>query len=307
MPKPEPDRGLEIGDRHQEAAVARAEHGELAGIGDGKPDRGGQAEPDRLKRMAEARGLGVRHAQIARHPAAEVAGVGRDHAVLRQNFVDRLAQRARVDELAARRVGMRIVMIVAGADALAHASLRRPACLPLSGARPAGLPPSPWRRQARRAAPRSGSRAAVGSMSICATTASSAISLPRLVVHCVKLTPKPTMRSLSADQLVRDRRGEAAADAERPRIVREQPVAAHRCRQQRADALGERDQRIFGARQHGAAPGQNERPFRARSIASASRRTVRRIRMKAGPASAAVRAGALLSVQPARSAHRAAC
>ena len=36
------------------------------------------------------------------------------------------------------------------------------------------------------------------SISTCATTAPGAISLPFLVVHCVKLAPNPRMKSLSA-------------------------------------------------------------------------------------------------------------
>ena len=66
------------------------------------------------------------------------------------------------------------------------------------------------------------------------------------------------------DQIVGDRRRKSAADADRPRVFRKQPVTAHRCRQQRADAIGERDQRRLGIRKHGAATGENERALRVR-------------------------------------------
>ena len=50
------------------------------------------------------------------------------------------------------------------------------------------------------------------------------------------------------DQFVGRRRGESAADADRPGMLRKQPVAAHRRREQRADAIGQRDQRLLRTR-----------------------------------------------------------
>ncbi|HJY47979.1 MAG TPA: hypothetical protein VJ349_04930, partial [Stellaceae bacterium] len=41
-------------------------------------------------------------------------------------------------------------------------------------------------------------------------------------------------------------------------------MTAHRCRQKRADAIGERDQRRLGIRKHGAATAENERALRVR-------------------------------------------
>ena len=66
------------------------------------------------------------------------------------------------------------------------------------------------------------------------------------------------------DQIIGDRRRKSAADADRPRVFRKQPVTAHRCRQQRADAIGERNQRRLGIRKHGAATAENERALRVR-------------------------------------------
>jgi hypothetical protein len=71
------------------------------------------------------------------------------------------------------------------------------------------------------------------------------------------------MKSLR-DQIIGDWRRKSAADADRPRVFRKQPVTTHRCRQQRADAIGERDQRRLGIRKHGAATAENERALRVR-------------------------------------------
>ena len=65
------------------------------------------------------------------------------------------------------------------------------------------------------------------------------------------------------DQLIGNRRREAAADADRPGISRKQSVAAHRRRQQRADAVGERDQILLGIGDHCAAAAEDERTLRA--------------------------------------------
>ena len=64
------------------------------------------------------------------------------------------------------------------------------------------------------------------------------------------------------NQLVGDGRGKAAADAERPGISGKQAMAAHRRRQQRADAIGQREQRRLGIRNDGAAAAENERALR---------------------------------------------
>jgi hypothetical protein len=60
------------------------------------------------------------------------------------------------------------------------------------------------------------------------------------------------------DQLVRRRRGKAAADADRPRVAGKQPMPADRGGQQRAGAFGQRDQCRFRPRKHCAATGENE-------------------------------------------------
>ncbi len=109
-------------------------------------------------------------------------------------------------------------------------------------ARPASPPPSPGRRRGRRAGRASGTRASTPryrparrrrrARSACRAWWSSASGWRRSAM----------MRSLSRDQLVRRRRGKAAADADRPGIAGEQAVAADRGGEQRAGALGQRDQ-----------------------------------------------------------------
>src|SRR6185312_5141778 len=51
--------GFQIGNRHQEAAVASAEHRELARVRDGKTDGRGEPKAYRLERMAQARSARV--------------------------------------------------------------------------------------------------------------------------------------------------------------------------------------------------------------------------------------------------------
>src|SRR5262249_22101558 len=116
-PQLQAQRRFEIRNRHHEAAIARAEHGELAGIGHCEADRRREAKANRLQRMAEARCARALYAQIARHPTAEMAGIGSDDAINRQDRVDRLAQRPRIDEPGARLVAMRALMIIAATDA----------------------------------------------------------------------------------------------------------------------------------------------------------------------------------------------
>ena len=233
--------------RHQEAAVAGAEHGQRAGIGDGQTDGRREAQPDGLEGVAEARGARIGHAQEARHPAAEMAGVRGNGALLRQDGVDGLAERARIDELGGRRVLIgRVVIVAVVACACACVSSRRPARGPtarLSSSASSASRGHPGIGLDGDAGPASGSRACAASTSICATTAPGAISLPRLVVQCVRLTPKPDDEIALGDQLVRRRRGKAAADADRPRVAGKQAMPADRGRQQRAGALGQRDQR----------------------------------------------------------------
>ena len=50
--------------------------------------------------MAQARGASIRHPQIARYPAAKMAGVRRHHAIRRQDRIDGFAQGAGIDEVA---------------------------------------------------------------------------------------------------------------------------------------------------------------------------------------------------------------
>ena len=67
------------------------------------------------------------------------------------------------------------------------------------------------------------------------------------------------------DQLVRRRRGEAAADADRPWIAGEQAVAAYRGGQQRARALRQRGESCFRVGHNGAAAGDRTRSPRGNS------------------------------------------
>src|SRR3981081_4179484 len=71
--------------------------------------------------MTKARSLRIGHAEVAKDPAAEMAGVGSNHAILWENIVHCLAERARIDELRARLIQVRSVMVVARTDALARA------------------------------------------------------------------------------------------------------------------------------------------------------------------------------------------
>src|SRR5260370_8183292 len=119
-PQLQAQRGLEIRNRHHEAAIAGAEHGELAGSGPREAEGGREAKTNRLERMAETRCARASYAQIARDPTAEMAGIGGDDAINRQDRVDRLAQRPRIDEPNARFVAVRTLMIIAAADARLH-------------------------------------------------------------------------------------------------------------------------------------------------------------------------------------------
>jgi hypothetical protein len=49
QPQSKTDRGFEIRDRHQKTTVPRAEHRQLARIGDGEADHRSEPEPDRLE------------------------------------------------------------------------------------------------------------------------------------------------------------------------------------------------------------------------------------------------------------------
>src|SRR5215467_594801 len=116
-PQLKAQRGFEVRNRHQEAAVAGTEHGKLAGIGHCEANGRSKAKANRLKRMAEARCARARHPQVTRDPATEMARIGGDDPILRQDRVDRLAQRPRINEPDARFVAMWTPMIVAGTDA----------------------------------------------------------------------------------------------------------------------------------------------------------------------------------------------
>src|SRR4249919_2005746 len=71
--------------------------------------------------MTEARRFWIGDAQIAGDPTAKMPGVGRDHAILGQDIVQRLAQRPRVNVLSTRLIGIRAVMVVSRPNALTRA------------------------------------------------------------------------------------------------------------------------------------------------------------------------------------------
>ena len=156
-------------------------------------------------------------------------------------------------------------MIVASANALAHrvaaaAAFRARHAAPVEFP-PATPPPSPSRRRE----PRAGSASGISAPQYrpARPRRRERLACPSWWFHCVKLAPNPGMKSLR-DQIIGDWRRKSAADADRPRVFRKQRVTTHRCRQQRADAIGERDQRRLGIRKHGAATAENERALRVR-------------------------------------------
>ena len=139
---------LELGQRHHRAAVAECRHAQPVGARDRRADRGAEAESDRLERVREHEAALVRHCQVHRRVAAEVAGVGDHRALGREQVVERDRERARVDVLGRARVCERLVAPAPRGDRLrvgGSAGIRR-------GERRghAGLPRRPLRRARRR-------------------------------------------------------------------------------------------------------------------------------------------------------------
>ena len=232
-----------------------------------RPMADARPRPTDWKEWLRQEALRVRHAQEARHPAAEMAGVRGDGALLRQDRIDRLAQRARIDEAGGRRVLIGRVVVVAVVDALARTVVAP------SRARADGAPVQLGQDRLRGhagigvdgdAGPASGSRACAASTSTCATTAPGAISLPRLVVQCVRLTPNPTMRSLSEIS------SSAAGEAKPPLMPTDQGLPANSpCPQiEVASSAPVRSANAISAAsapaEHRAATGENERALGAR-------------------------------------------
>src|SRR4030095_12776405 len=56
---------------------------------------------------------------MARPPAAKVSGIGSHHAIARQDFIDRLAQRSRIDEVGVGRILIGAVMVIASTNTFA--------------------------------------------------------------------------------------------------------------------------------------------------------------------------------------------
>ena len=79
--QPQPDGGLDLGERHERAAVADRRHGRAVRAGDRGSDRRSEAEPDRLKAVGEHPGAGIRDRQEHRRVAEEVSGVDRHRLV----------------------------------------------------------------------------------------------------------------------------------------------------------------------------------------------------------------------------------
>ena len=130
-------------------------------------------------------------------------------------------------------------------------------------------------------------------MSTCTTVASGSDERP--VAHRPHVQgASPADDQVGAtDQLGRERRGEPAGDAERPRVAVEQPVGDGARRQQRAAALGERLQRLPATSAPAAATDDEDRPIGGRQRRSEPGRTfgVRRCGGLVGRRGEAVGAG----------------
>src|SRR5262249_19710288 len=169
--------------------------------------------------MTEARRFRTRNAKIAWNPAAEMSGVRSDHAILRQNIIDSLAQRARVDEPCTRLVGMRKMMIVTGPDSFAGSIIAAPGC----SARCAKLGQKGFRCRLRIAKYGEMHRPLVAELRRFDINLSDSrfrrdqlafLSGPLREAHA-----KPQDEVAFGNKLVRGRRGKTAADAKRPWIV----------------------------------------------------------------------------------------
>ena len=242
--QPQAGERLELGQRHQRAAVAEAGDGQAVRPRDGGAHAAGQAEADRLERLREHEAGRIGDAQVHRREAHEVAGVDGDGAVVRQQRVEGDRERPRVDAAVAADVVVRLVAPRAGGD------LRGQRVVADAGALHARVEQRPRRRGGvadhggvDRRAP-----AASGSRSTWTTLAPGSISAPSRVVQRVSEAPNASTRSDSGDQPRGDRRGEAAGDPHRPRRAGEQPVAHRGGGEHGADGVAERLERLARAR-----------------------------------------------------------
>src|SRR5215510_123351 len=211
--------------------------------------------------MTETRRFWARDPEVAGNPSAEMSRIGSNHAILWQNIVHRLAQRARVDVAVVRFIRMRTVTIVAGTDALARNIV---AATQFSGRRTplAELAQERLSRRFRVAKHGVLHRHLITQLWCLdiylrdSCTWSNQFALfggPLRETHA-----KAEDEIASGDHLIRGRRGKATADANRPLIVRKQTVAANRRREQRAHGIGKSNQCLFRVRQNGTPSRENK-------------------------------------------------
>ena len=194
-----PER-LELGQRHQRAAVAERGDGQAVGPRDRRPDRVAEREATHWKACGKTKPGGVGHAQVHRRPAHEGARVDDDRALGGQQVVERDAQRARVEH-AGRPALARRARRASAAPAISRRQLGRAprgagrARGPQRGqqrlGRRRGVADHPQRRPAgaRRSPPR---RGRPGRRSRRAPS-----SFPCRVVHWFSAAPKATTTSAS--------------------------------------------------------------------------------------------------------------
>ena len=259
----QPAERLQVGQRHQQAAVADRADREAVGVRDRRADRVAEREPDALEGLREDEALRVRDLQVHRRVAHERAGVHDDGALARQQVVEGDAQRARVEPVAALLVGL-----VAPAPGRDLGGERDAAPRSLVGAA-AGV--------AERREQRLGGGAGVAddaevdgpvradrlevAVDLDDASCRGPISAPWRVVHWFSAAPNAMTRSDSFSSRWASRRGEAAGDAEVERVAGEQAVGDGGGRQHGAEPLAERAQRGPGAGQDRAAAGDDRGPL----------------------------------------------
>ena len=268
MSGPHAPERLEVGQRHQQAAVADRGDGQPVGPRDGRPDRVARgARPTHWKACGKTKPCGVRDPQVHRRVAHERAGVD-DHGALGREHARRARSRASAGP-ASRATARRARRASAPpAISAASATLRR-------------APPSSAARRSRRQRgdQRLGGLAGVADDAevdrpVRADRLLVAVDLdhawrrstsaPWRVVHTFSDAPKATTTSASPISRCAGRRGEPAGDPDRERVVLEQPVGDRRGRQHRAGQLAQPPQRGPGAREHRAAAADDRGPLGAR-------------------------------------------
>ena len=189
---------------------------------------------------------------------------GLTDAIRRQDRIDGFAQGAGIDEVAARFVRMRIVMVIAGANALPHR---------VGAAAGPRLPPASielveqlFRGRLRIAMHRNLDRHLITDLSrldIDLRNHGAGGNQFAFLGRPLRQARAEGDNAIAIrDQLIGDRRRKAAADAERPRIAGKQSVTADRSRQQRAGALRQGDKVRLGVGNDRAATAENERALR---------------------------------------------